>query len=167
MTTMPPINTAANTAPAPRKKRALLGFAVVAGVFLAGCCSGFFAGSAGEPDPKVISSPSPYAVTTIVTASPAPVAATSAAPAAPTKAAPAPPATIDDGVWTVGEDFPAGTYKVSEAITQMCYWGIYKSGTNQDTIIQNDIVTGGRPSVTLKRGQDFKTSGCGTWVKTK
>jgi hypothetical protein len=162
---MPPITTAANTAPTPRKKRALLGFAVVAAVFLLGCCSGFFAGSAGETDPQVISSPSPYAVTTIVTASAAPVAA--ATSAAPTKPAPAPAATIDDGVWTVGEDFPAGTYKVREAVTQMCYWGIYKSGTNQSDIVDNDIVTGGKPTVTLKRGQDFKSSGCGTWVKVK
>lgn len=165
MTTMPPITTAANTAPAPRKKRALLGFAVIAGVMLIGCCGGYAIGSAGDPEPQVISSPSPYAVTTIVTESAAPVAA--ATSAAPTKAAPSPAATIEDGIWTVGDDFPAGTYKVRDALTEMCYWGIYKSGTNQSDIVDNDIVTGGKPTVTLKRGQDFKSSGCGTWVKVK
>jgi hypothetical protein len=47
----------------------------------------------------------------------------------------------------------------------MCFWGIYKSGTNGAEIIANDVVTGGRPTVTLKTGQDFDSSRCGRWAK--
>jgi hypothetical protein len=172
VTTMPPINTGIHNPPAaPRKKRALLGFAVITGVLLVGCCGGYAIGSAGEPEPQVISSPSPYPVTVVGSAAgtavaPAATAAVTSTQPSPTKAAPAPAPTIDEGTWTVGDDFPAGTYKLREPATSMCYWGIYKSGTNQGDIIENDIVTGGRPTVTLKKGQDFK-SDCGVWVKTK
>ena len=150
--------------PAGRSKRSMwLG----AGVMLAGlalaCCGGFVIGSSGDGTPQVITTPTPVKVIEYLPAPSTAPAATSAAPAVPTKAA---LATIEEGSWTVGEDFPAGTYKLAAPATSTCYWGIYKSGTNQGTIIENDIVTGGRPTVTLKRGQDFK-SDCGTWVKVK
>ena len=73
--------------------------------------------------------------------------------------------TIDDGTWTVGIDFAAGKYRTTATVGSSCYWGIYKSGTNGDEIIANDIPGGGRPTVTLKAGQDFKTQRCGTWEK--
>jgi len=71
--------------------------------------------------------------------------------------------TIEVGVWTVNRDIKAGKYRLTEAATDTCYWGIYKAGSNQRDIIANDIVTGGRPTVTLKKGQEFE-SGCGTWA---
>lgn len=100
------------------------------------------------------------------TASPAATALTVVTPSPAASPKPVAP-TIEDGIWTVGDDIPAGTYKVRDALTGMCYWGIYKSGTNQSDIVDNDIVSGGKPTVTLKKGQDFKSSGCGTWVKIK
>ena len=150
--------------PAGRSKRVWLGAGIMfAGLVLA-CCGGFVIGSSGgDTDPQVITTPTPVKVIEYLPVPSTAPAATSAAPAAPTKAA---PATIEEGTWTVGEDFPAGTYKLQTAVTSTCYWGIYQSGTNQGTIIENDIVTGGRPTVTLKRGQDFESS-CGTWVKVK
>jgi len=72
---------------------------------------------------------------------------------------------IDEGVWTVGTDIEAGTYRTTESVAGDCYWAIYRSGTNQDDIVQNDIVTGGRPTVALRDGQDFETNRCGTWDK--
>ncbi|SKC51744.1 coiled-coil domain-containing protein [Krasilnikoviella flava] len=72
---------------------------------------------------------------------------------------------IDEGVWTVGTDVEAGTYRTTEPVSGDCYWAIYRSGTNQDDIVQNDIVTGGRPTVALRDGQDFETNRCGTWDK--
>lgn len=72
---------------------------------------------------------------------------------------------IDEGVWTVGTDIGAGTYRTTEPVSGDCYWAIYRSGTNQDDIVQNDIVTGGRPTVALRDGQDFETNRCGTWDK--
>lgn len=72
---------------------------------------------------------------------------------------------IREGTWTVGVDIEPGTYRASADVTSGCYWGIYRTGSNGSDIIDNDIVSGGRPSVTLSVGQDFKTSRCGTWSK--
>lgn len=85
---------------------------------------------------------------------------------------PAPPTpeakpTIEEGVWTVGVDVPPGTYRVTAPVDDGCYWAITKSGSNGENIIANDIVSGGRPTVTLKKGQDFESARCGTWEKVK
>jgi hypothetical protein len=72
---------------------------------------------------------------------------------------------IENGIWTVGVDVEPGTYRVAEALTGYCYWGIYASGTNGDDIIENDGPTGGFPTVQLREGQDFENNGCGTFVK--
>jgi hypothetical protein len=72
---------------------------------------------------------------------------------------------IPNGIWTVGVDVEPGTYRTSAALTGYCYWGIYTSGTNGDDIVENDGPTGGFPTVTLRAGQDFENSGCGTFVK--
>jgi len=79
--------------------------------------------------------------------------------------APAGPATsIGDGTWTVGVDIVAGTWRPVAAAPDACYWAVLKSGTNGNDIIANDN-GGGRPTVTLKDGQDFQSSRCGTWAK--
>lgn len=71
---------------------------------------------------------------------------------------------ITEGTWTVGRDVKAGKYVVDSPVNDTCYWAIYKSGTNGGVIIENDIVTGGRPTVSLKEGQDFTTQRCGSWI---
>ncbi|MCC3272372.1 hypothetical protein MUK71_14460 [Arthrobacter zhangbolii] len=73
--------------------------------------------------------------------------------------------TITDGTWTVGKSISAGTYTTTTDVGSSCYWGIYRSGSNGDDIIENDIPGGGRPSVTISEGQDFKSSRCGKWEK--
>jgi hypothetical protein len=72
---------------------------------------------------------------------------------------------IGEGTWTVGTDVKAGTYRTSAAISGDSYWSITKSGTNGSDIIENDIPTGGFPTVVLRPGQDFTNHGCGTFVK--
>lgn len=72
--------------------------------------------------------------------------------------------TITEGTWAVGVDVQPGTYRTKEAVSGQCYWGIY-ADANGDDIVANDIVTGGRPTVTIKSGQFFKTSRCGDWIK--
>jgi len=74
------------------------------------------------------------------------------------------------GTWTVGVDIPPGTYRVTKAIGEgaQCYWQITKSGSNGQDIIANDIVDGGRPTITIKKGQDIEVaSDCGRWSKVK
>lgn len=73
--------------------------------------------------------------------------------------------TIKEGTWTVGVDIQPGTYRATADVSSGCYWGIYRSGSNGSSIVDNDIVSGGRPTVTLSVGQDFKTSRCGSWLK--
>jgi hypothetical protein len=72
---------------------------------------------------------------------------------------------IGEGVWTVGVDVEPGTYRVAEPLAGECYWKITASGTNGADIVENDIPTGGRPTVTLRKGQDFTNNGCGTFVR--
>lgn len=73
--------------------------------------------------------------------------------------------TIGDGTWTVGTDIAPGTYRAAAAVGSTCYWGIYETGSNGSNIIENDLPGGGRPTVMLSAGQDFKSSRCGDWVK--
>lgn len=73
--------------------------------------------------------------------------------------------TIGDGTWTVGTDIEPGTYRASADVGSSCYWGIYASGSNGSNIIDNDLPGGGRPSVALSAGQDFKSSRCGKWER--
>ncbi|GAA1859117.1 hypothetical protein GCM10009715_03320 [Paeniglutamicibacter psychrophenolicus] len=73
--------------------------------------------------------------------------------------------TVSDGMWTVGEDIKPGTYRTTGSVGSRCYWGIYRSGSNGDDIIDNDIPGGGKPTVRLSKGQDFKSSNCGDWRK--
>lgn len=110
-------------------------------------------GSAPAPAPTVT-------VTVTVKAAPPAVAKT-----ATTKPKPA-QVTIDgDDLVHVGEDVPPGTYRASESVAGMtCYWAKTKDAEGAD-IIDNDIPSGGRPQVTLKKGQWFTTSRCATWVK--
>jgi hypothetical protein len=72
---------------------------------------------------------------------------------------------ISDGTWTVGVDIKPDTYRTKEAVSAMCYWEITRSGTNGGDIVENDIVNGGRPTVTIRNGQDFKSERCGDWAK--
>ncbi|MGO4230187.1 hypothetical protein AB4Y72_15105 [Arthrobacter sp. YAF34] len=73
--------------------------------------------------------------------------------------------TIGDGTWTVGTDIEAGTYRATADVDSSCYWGIYATGSNGSNIIENDLPGGGRPTVALSGGQDFKSTQCGTWEK--
>ena len=72
---------------------------------------------------------------------------------------------VEDGVWTVGSDIKAGTYRTKEAVGSDCYWAVLQTGTNGSDIINNGIPGGGRPAGTVKKGQDFESKRCGTWVK--
>ena len=72
--------------------------------------------------------------------------------------------TIGEGDWAVGVDVQPGTYRTTDAVSGDCYWEI-NSDANGDNIVANDIVTGGRPTVTLANGQYFSSNRCGDWRK--
>lgn len=139
--------------------------AVGGGAFLVGLLvGGIIGGSAStvagpKPTPTVV-------VTRPVTAThSATVTATPTVTATVTTGPPPPVTDIKEGIWTVGRDIEPGTYTTAKEVLGDCYWSITKSGTNGGDIIENDIVNGGRPTVTLSEGQDFTTSRCGGWTK--
>lgn len=71
--------------------------------------------------------------------------------------------TIGDGVWQVGKDIDAGTYRATSEVGGSCYWEVSNPSTND--IIQNDIPGGGFPEVTVSNGQQLKISDCKTFAK--
>lgn len=73
--------------------------------------------------------------------------------------------TIKEGTWTVGRDIAPGTYRTTTEVGSTCFWSITVTGSNGADIIENDIVSGGFPQVTLSEGQTFESSRCGTWAK--
>lgn len=88
----------------------------------------------------------------------------------PTSKTPGPKVTptIDgDNIVHVGEDVVAGTYRVVVPLERenSCYW-MKSSDPEGQNIIDNDLPAGGRPQVTLKKGQWFTTQDCGVWAKT-
>jgi hypothetical protein len=143
------------------KKNTKWALAIVAGVIVTvfALCIGIGAASmdaAKSPPPAGTTSAAGREVT-----SPEAIASASASPAA------AKPTEIQAGTWTVNVDIPAGTYRSSGAKAG-CYWAIMKTGSNGADIVANDLPSGGRPQITLKKGQDFQTSDeCGVWTKIK
>lgn len=72
---------------------------------------------------------------------------------------------ITEGTWTVGRDIAAGSYVTKDLVVDSCYWSITRGGSNGGDIVENDNVSGGRPTVSLSNGQVFTTERCGSWVK--
>jgi glucose/arabinose dehydrogenase len=147
----------------PRTRRRALVFAglIVAAVTIIGCAS------APAPDDEQAAqdtanraAASAPAATTQATTTPTTEATT--APAAPTKTTPA-PILITDGTYTVGEDMPAGRYKVTERAGDACYW----SRTRGDSDIIDNGLGGGFPSFTTKTGETVEIMGCPEFRKVK
>lgn len=68
---------------------------------------------------------------------------------------------VSDGVWQVGKDIDAGTYRATGQVGDDCYWEISSGGD----IVQNDIPGGGYPELTVSDGQQLKVSSCGVLAK--
>ncbi|MPY96828.1 MAG: hypothetical protein GEU97_02310 [Actinophytocola sp.] len=72
-----------------------------------------------------------------------------------------------DGVFVVGEDIKAGTYKTTGPAAGgigSCYYA-FKSGTGADAdIIDNNLVQG-PATVTVRAGQIFETTSCSKWKR--
>lgn len=148
-------------------KRKLSGAAVLGIVVLcvlAVCCSGIIVAVATGGKPRA--GASTEATQAPLTSNPESAAepstkASAAAPAKPVK----PVVKIDaDTLVHVGEDVPAGTYRVPVSVDGDCYW-MKSTDAEGGNIIANDIVQGGRPQVSLKAGQWFTSQRCGEWIK--
>lgn len=71
-----------------------------------------------------------------------------------------------DDVVHVGYDVPAGIYRTNDRVEDgiYCYWSKSTDSEGRN-IISNDLPQGGRPQVTLKKGQWFTSKGCPDWIK--
>lgn len=150
-----------------RKVSLLVAMLFGVGGLAVGCIGGTGIGASTQPAAKTITAPAETKTETKTVTVQASEPAKAAAPT--TQAAPPPPpkpATITDGSWLVGEDFPAGTY-LSRNAGDTCYWAIYKPGTQVGSfegIIDNHN-GGGNLRVILTQGQGFEAHRCGTWEK--
>ncbi|WDM17278.1 hypothetical protein J3S85_14715 [Streptomyces lavenduligriseus] len=82
---------------------------------------------------------------------------------------PGPAASVaGDGMYLVGEDMNAGTYKTAgpaDSAIPNCYWARLKDASGEfDAIITNGNAQG-QTRVTVRKGEYFQTSGCETWKK--
>lgn len=139
---------------------------VAAAVFLALCGFGVATISAGGEPPIGTVSGTPTG-SAIPSRSPNPPAKVAPAPA-PSKT-PVTAATIGgDDIVHVGEDVPPGTYRAVEPIGDgtfdFCSWVKSKDAEGGD-LIDAGGGAGGRPQVTLKAGQWFRSIGCPDWRK--
>jgi hypothetical protein len=76
--------------------------------------------------------------------------------------------TIGEGTYQIGVDAQPGRYKTQVPQNSSgCYWERTKDDSgDMDSIIANDSVNpGARASITVNRGEFFKSSGCGTWTR--
>lgn len=68
---------------------------------------------------------------------------------------------VSDGVWQVGTDIDAGTYRATSEVGHDCFWSVSVG----DDILQLDMPTGGYPQVSVSDGQQLKLQNCGTFAK--
>ena len=123
---------------------------------------------ASEPSASDIATvtPEPTAEAAI-TPPPRPAPTLKPTPTPTPKPTPAPKvyATFDDGLWSVGDEIAAGTYRLREP-TFGCYWARLKGfGGSLGEIIANANVTGYGVVAIGKNDAGFESNYCGTWSK--
>jgi hypothetical protein len=153
-----------------RTRNVMIGIAVLGAIVMVFLCVGLLSPSGDKSNSgagvHLITSPStPVASAHTVAPTAAPVPAI-VKPTSKPKRQPV-QLTDEDTPGHVGEDFPAGTYRVTQNVAGAnCYW-LKSKDAEGDVIIDNAVPMGGRPQVTLKKGQWFTSERCGTWTKTK
>lgn len=74
---------------------------------------------------------------------------------------------VPDGMWLVGTDIPAGTYRTmgpAKSVIPNCYWERLANASGEfDSIIANGNETG-PASVTVLAGEYFAPQGCLPWA---
>jgi hypothetical protein len=133
----------------------LLGIILLSSIALFGC---------GGGDNTTTSAGPTVTTTKTITVSPEPTATVTKTKTVTAKP-PSPKSDITEGIWIVGEDIKSGTYRTIDAVQDGCYWEIDRKAGSDD-IVQNDLPTGGHPTVNLRTGQQFITKDCGDWTRS-
>lgn len=162
--------------PPPARKRGLPGWAlaaIVAGVLIILCCVGgsIYLLSNDDPKPAPTPAPTPTAASPATTApNPPPTSpGGSANPASPdpdlSPTAQKRPATIDNGEWQAGVDFPLGRYE-TVAKADNCVWQVTTGQGESVHYVDPGHIGPGHYTFTFKAGETLHTVSCGIWTKT-
>ena len=147
----------------PKKKRAWLVPTVVGVVaFGLGSAIGGAGNASTTADPQA---PNPTITITETEAGPTETV-TAKAPAPKPTSKPKTAATLVEGMNEIGVDAPAGRYKTIVPEDSLnCYWERAKDdkGDFKSIIANENLDPGARGSVTVRKGEFFKSTGCGTW----
>jgi hypothetical protein len=158
--------------PPPRRKRtglivtlSILGGLLVLCLIGVGIVATF---SNGASDPQdTAATPGFTTVTTPADRGAAATTATTAVPTTPpaatTKAAPV-KATIPEGDWTAGDDFPVGTYQTG-ATGDGCIWQTWTGDGENKHYIEPGRFGPGRFKHAFKKGETLSSQGCGSWTQ--
>jgi hypothetical protein len=127
-------------------------------------------GPAQSPSPAVVAAPAPpQAPQNGAPAIPAPVAPVDQATPKIESVPTAPLTTFGDGMYLVGTDIQAGSYKTSGPVSpvKMGYWARMRNDSGEfDALIANSIING-PARVTVKAGEYLEVTGGAVWTLVK
>ncbi|MFJ8232577.1 hypothetical protein ACIQ9E_21830 [Streptomyces sp. NPDC094448] len=157
------------SAPEPSRVKPWLTHGATAAVALIiGIAIGGSGGGVGEADGErpapTVTAPEPPRTTAPQTTPPPPK------PKPTPTAKPGPATSFEgDGMYLVGEDIAAGTYRtdgaVEDDLISNCYWARHKDASGEfASIIANDNVKG-QTRVTVNKGEYLEVKGCQPWKK--
>lgn len=150
-----------------KAKIILLGaLGLVIGLVFFGSCVNLLSGNDNSS-----TTPSPTATVTVTEV--AEPDATEGFTEAPTPKKTAPPkptieSTMSEGTYEIGVDAQAGRYKtVVPSDSSNCYWERLKDdrGGLNSIIANENLDAGARASITVRKGEFFNSSDCGTWKR--
>lgn len=72
--------------------------------------------------------------------------------------------TFGGGVKLIGKNVTPGTYTSSE-VGDFCYYEWKTDTSSAAGIVDNNIIQSGTATVTLRDGEIFESTGCGTWTR--
>jgi hypothetical protein len=148
------------------KKPKRFGWAALIITAVAALILGVIVGMSGDGTTTTAEPNATVTVTKTAKAESAPTASKVPEPTKTTK--PESKSTMEEGTYEIGVDAQAGRYKTTvPQDSSNCYWERTKDDSgDSDSIIANDNVNpGARASITVKSGEFFKSSGCGTWTR--
>jgi hypothetical protein len=127
-------------------------------------------GPAQSPSPAVVAAPAPpQAPQNGAPAIPAPVAPVDQATPKIESVPPAPLTTFSDGMYLVGTDIKAGSYKTSGPVSpvKMGYWARMRNDSGEfSAVIANSIING-PARVSVKAGEYLEVTGGAVWTLVK
>jgi hypothetical protein len=137
------------------------------GVLVLLCCAGtgIYNLVKGDPKPSTSATPTAAATPPRTTSGVPPRVSPSPDDPDPTPTAQKRPATIREGEWQAGPDFPPGRYETTTTASS-CVWQVTTGQGESVHYVDPGHIGPGHYTFTFKAGETLHNSGCGTWTKT-